>query len=149
MLLKKSPASKTRPRETSHRFRPLNRTLASKSPRSLGQRLFARRRRKTLQNSRTRRGQSNRPLLRLRLCRRRRVPRCQCPSGRSRPRTNFVWSRGDRMTSVLVGRKFWNGLWLPRRRWPNYSASVDLVIREWHLVAKRNEIKHSARVVFY
>jgi hypothetical protein len=31
----------------------------------------------------------------------------------------------------------------------DYSASVGFVIREWHLVAKRNEIKHSARVVFY
>ena len=43
------------------------------------------------------------------------------------------------MTSVLVGRKFWNGLWLPRRRWPNYSPSVDLVIREWHVVATKTE----------
>jgi hypothetical protein len=114
MLLKKSPASKTRPRETSHRFKPLNRTLASKSLRSLGQRLFARRRRKALQNFRTRRRRSNRPLLRLglRLRRRRRVLRCQCP---------------------------------PRRN----SASVGFVIREWHLVAKWNEMKHLARVVFY
>ena len=50
MLLKKSPVTKVRPRETSRRFRPLNRTLASKSPPSYGQRPLSRRRRKALQS---------------------------------------------------------------------------------------------------
>ena len=85
MLLKKLPASKIRPRETSGRSRPLNRTLASKSPRSLGQRLLAQRHRNALQSFRTCRRQTNRPPPPLCLFRHRYGPR---PPRRNRPRTN-------------------------------------------------------------